>query len=1327
MFTPTRLLFLLLFLGAPPDSAAQEACLGAATVCTSATRAVLLKCRDLATPLARLCCLSAGCNNPVLNDTALTLDLLHASPSGASSRSSCPAWPGSCCPALYGPYNASWGTPYVEDVWMDGTNYRLCSRSPGDAPLVGEVVFQSGAARLQYTPQGCEVATGCTFIQLLPRLPNTVDRVWAFATVTITISNPVGAAFVFPAAVPDGDRRTSLLHFANNRLQGTSGNITAVGLMLRPGYLTWDFDLGCVRCGIVTFDIALWTPPGLKASAPTVDPALPAFMVRMADWASTVVRVTMSCSSPKGSGRTYPQLWQVAHPPGCTRTQSLQQAVTVDGVGRLAVSWDVSECEVFAYVKVPGHNCLRADCLGGVDSVCMASAVSKLPVAVIAEVLIGLFLITFLLLPFLGLAIPALHPTASAGALPPNIWPFEGDSMRKHQAQLLLWPEVERVETVGLFCLRMDFLLLLALAAWVLAWVIVPVHRAPEVALAWLPVVALLAAEAMCRVQGQSLFGGRILWRFVTVGLLLGVVFAHAERFQWQMLNAFKQPRSTPPSLDLGGNDWEWQSPSANLTSRLLADHSPPASVVEGAVRAFVIAVGVTVARVHVAQYTALTKMGLGTSVYEVAALSTLCSAALGAAHLNVIDLVYAMLLPGVASPPCSDPAVCNNHSSRWSGLAPFVLVRLLSVLLYVPTGLLIGLTVATMGRRLETYHRQMLFLLLACVAPQTCVEVLAEWYVHSDGYVVQFLFAPVAIFILCLTALTAGVAWRRIFRPLEIAPEPHAAQLARVVQEVPRQMMCPLTGELMEEPTLVLVCGHYFERQPLLQQLALDPRCPLCRTPASAGDTVMSGELQRFTVEWRAAMMATESPLLSPTSRRLWGTLGLTGGLAEPASSPPRLTLGIPLPQANSLGLVTGLPQVPPPVASDQPPSPRPPEAPADPPAAPESPASPASSTTQQPWVDAEQSPGPRPGAGATDGLLPDSAYPILASPSLSPLSLSLSPEDVRVHEQLLQFEQDMSLDDDARSVTSHSLHDQGHPRTLTLFLGLLLVCLLLFFWVAYSPALLFNSGHSDSGLDWGLPQRLEMCGAIVLGISGSALVLKGVRTACVRHGARRVHAAWLAMYFLTAVVAALPFLLWSADLAAIGTALFDNTTNDQAVLAGQLFGMAALMLVEELWKAYFGNLALKVHTATSETVVLFTVAAAAGWAAAQQTVWTLLLYDALDVVLDTQAHLYVSFFTPLALLAQHLVSGAIIGLRLGFLRREALAQQPPMAPRFRWPLFWPLVLRLMWVFGSVLSYHYSVIIGGVTFAVWLPLCAWLLRRHWRQLWQAPTPAPTP
>lgn len=58
-------------------------------------------------------------------------------------------------------------------------------------------------------------------------------------------------------------------------------------------------------------------------------------------------------------------------------------------------------------------------------------------------------------------------------------------------------------------------------------------------------------------------------------------------------------------------------------------------------------------------------------------------------------------------------------------------------------------------------------------------------------------------------------------------------------------QMMCPLTGELMEEPTLVLVCGHYFERQPLLQQLALDPRCVPHRNPLP--DLAGGGCLQRI------------------------------------------------------------------------------------------------------------------------------------------------------------------------------------------------------------------------------------------------------------------------------------------------------------------------------------------------------------------------------------------------------------------------------------------------------------------------------------------------
>lgn len=42
------------------------------------------------------------------------------------------------------------------------------------------------------------------------------------------------------------------------------------------------------------------------------------------------------------------------------------------------------------------------------------------------------------------------------------------------------------------------------------------------------------------------------------------------------------------------------------------------------------------------------------------------------------------------------------------------------------------------------------------------------------------------------------------------------------------RQMVCPLTGFIMEEPTLLLVCGHYFEREAVLHEIGLDPRCRL-------------------------------------------------------------------------------------------------------------------------------------------------------------------------------------------------------------------------------------------------------------------------------------------------------------------------------------------------------------------------------------------------------------------------------------------------------------------------------------------------------------------
>lgn len=117
-----------------------------------------------------------------------------------------------------------------------------------------------------------------------------------------------------------------------------------------------------------------------------------------------------------------------------------------------------------------------------------------------------------------------------------------------------------------------------------------------------------------------------------------------------------------------------------------------------------------------------------------------------------------------------------------------------------------------------------MLFLTLSCVAPDASIAAILEFYLHSQGYVTevpppllppvppawptrhvaqddrsrsstirfpsfpcptvepppalppQFLFPPVAIFLLCLAVVTAGLVWRRTFSPLTVLPTPRHA-----------------------------------------------------------------------------------------------------------------------------------------------------------------------------------------------------------------------------------------------------------------------------------------------------------------------------------------------------------------------------------------------------------------------------------------------------------------------------------------------------------------------------------------------------------------------
>jgi hypothetical protein len=340
----------------------------------------------------------------------------------------------------------------------------------------------------------------------------------------------------------------------------------------------------------------------------------------------------------------------------------------------------------------------------------------------------------------------------------------------------------------------------------------------------------------------------------------------------------------------------------------------------------------------------------------------------------------------------------------------------------------------------------------------------------------------------------------------------------------------------------------------------------------------------------------------------------------------------------------------------------------------------------------------------------------PSTSPPNQNPDWLAMSPQAAEEEEE------------DSTRLLGTGLEGHTHPRYLTLLIMTLLLIGLLVFWLLFSPAVLYAS-QQTSRVTWGITQRVEMCGAIALGIVLTVIAMKGLSVLCVRRGARRVHVTWLVMYFLTAVMTALPFLLWEADLAAISTALLQTVPgHSTAILAGRLGALAVLLVLEEAWKAYFGNIALKVKTATPGSVVLFTLAVAAGWSTAQQTVLSLFLWYALDVDIAAQLHLYIAVFIPIALLAQHLVSGVIIGLRLGALRRIHIARHPDGGFKFRWPIWIPVLLRVLWVVGSVLSYTHTIIIGGVAFAVWVPFCTWACWRHWREMWSdVPTVAAPP
>lgn len=51
--------------------------------------------------------------------------------------------------------------------------------------------------------------------------------------------------------------------------------------------------------------------------------------------------------------------------------------------------------------------------------------------------------------------------------------------------------------------------------------------------------------------------------------------------------------------------------------------------------------------------------------------------------------------------------------------------------------------------------------------------------------------------------------------------------------REIPESLLCPIAQEVMEDPMMIIVCGHTFEKDVIEAWLKKNSSCPLCKKEA--------------------------------------------------------------------------------------------------------------------------------------------------------------------------------------------------------------------------------------------------------------------------------------------------------------------------------------------------------------------------------------------------------------------------------------------------------------------------------------------------------------
>ena len=822
------------------------------------------------------------------------------------------------------------------------------------------------------------------------------------------------------------------------------------------------------------------------------------------------------------------------------------------------------------------------------------------------------------------------------------------------------------------------------------------------------------------------------------------------------MLNTMHVDTVFPPHVTLDTSRWEWGAADVDhrVANRLLADHSVWSVALEMLIRGFVAATGGTLVVLHVAQYSTTQHMGLRKSVYETAAITVVFSAAFGAAMLNTTAILHSWFRQIMPVADCRDSSDCV-FSGRNRGWNWFSGVEAINLLLFLPTGVIVGLSAANMRRKTHAYRLKIAYLVTTCAMPHCACLVLKEMYerelVVFSRPVPQLLFGGVPCAILLMTIATARLLWSSLFRPKSVSPLPRpldatSPTVPQLPHDLPNQMVCPLTRQLMQNPCIIVTCGHYCEAEDLIRHLGRDARCPSCSQPATTADIMLSYEMKEFIQHWKqmaenetisaapavsgsrriivqeeemSAELAAERPQSAPKpsgdpaagdrrSRDAPVSPAVpTAANTSPEGAPSRTPAEGSDPQSHQNGRVSG------PLIGEGNESPRNSASRSDQPA----PAGTAASMGTS--VQATEA------VASSSGAIPETTVPSAFGPN-------------HLEEPRQSDEGNEGMDDDAdRTLLGRGMTGRTAPSWLSLGIAMALLLMLFFFWIAYSPYMMYAVDDTPRRLRWGLNHRIQMCAGIIIAVVVIGCTLKFLGFLLVRRGAPRVQFAWLVLYFITGVAAALPFLLASADVAVITSTVATwhteryGAAGSAGVLLARFVCVMLLMVLEEVWKTYFGNLALKVKTANKDSVVLFTLAIAGGWAVAQQTVLTFFMYYSMDLLTVAASYTYVTFFVPLILLVQHLSSALLIGLFLAHERRLDLGAHDETAPvRFHWPVWLPVILRVLLTIGAGVMLLENVLL---TLLGWFAIVSWgvsntfIIRKRWQLLWSDAQRPPLP